>query len=157
MSSSSAHSSLSSRSTPSSHSDALLQPKNNVEEHEDTLPHPEDILSLSQPEDVLPLRKDALPQPEDSTMPGSNRSKGRDVHIFDSSDPSTTIGGLILTNGVTNANLYDMVGIIVIFTSEFTLQNEGNITIAKDDKPLQPGNYYIHSVRKFIYNGSFIL
>ena len=133
--------------------------------HSDTLPHkdipskPEGIFSHS--EDALLLRENTLPhladsQPEDSTMPGSNRSQGRDVHIFDSRDPNTTIGGLILTNGVTNTNLYAMIEIIIVFEGEFSLQNEGGIIIAKDNDQLRPGNYYIYAIRKFLYNKSFI-
>jgi hypothetical protein len=153
---------------PSSHSDTLLQLENGIKEHEDTLPHPKDIFSkpgdiFSLLEDAPQLHEDTLPHPDDSlslsqptdaTMLGGSRSKGLDVHIFDASDPNTTIGGLILTNGVTNINLYTMVEIIVIFESEFALQNEDNITIPKDNDPLQPGNYYIHSIRKFLYSGS---
>lgn len=166
-------SSFSAHTSPSSCSNALPQLENNIKEHEDTLPHPKDILSkpddiFSQPEDALPLHEDTLPhpenilslsQPKDSTMSGGSRSEGRNVHIFDASDPNTntTIGGLILTNGVTNTNLYTMVEIIVIFESEFALQNEDNIIIAKDNDPLQPGNYYIHSIRMFLHGGSFIL
>jgi hypothetical protein len=130
--------------------------------HEDILPQPKDTLYLPPPENVLPLRKDTLPrladilsQPEDSIML-SGRSEGRNVHIFDLSDPNTTIGGLILTNGVTNANLYAMVEILVIFESEFTLQSEGGITVARDGNLLQPGNYYIHAAGKFLNNNSFI-
>lgn len=154
MSPSSAHSSPSSHSSPS---------------HSETLPHPKDILSkpegiFSQPKDALLLHEDTLlhpediiplSQPEDSIML-SSRSEGRNVHIFDSSDPNATIGGLILTNGVTNANLYAMVEIFVIFESEFTLQSEDGIIVAKDDNQLQPGNYYIYAARKFLNNNSFI-
>ena len=49
-----------------------------------------------------------------------------------------------------------MLEIIVIFVNDFTLQNECNITIAKDDDPLQPGNYYIHAAGKFLYNKYFV-
>ncbi|KAG9232996.1 HNH endonuclease-domain-containing protein [Amylocarpus encephaloides] len=59
-------------------------------------------------------------------MPPYNRSAGRDVHIFDTSDRNTSIGGLILTAGITNANL--------------------DITIEKDESPLLPGKYYINSL-----------
>jgi len=146
MSSSSAHSNSGpSLHSGSSYSDNLLQlENNNSKEHKDTLSHPEDILS----------------QPEDSTMTGRDRSKNRNVHIFNASDRNTTIGGLILTkendvtNCVTNANFYAMIEIITITTSDFTLRNESNITIEKDNCPLQPGNYYIHAPRKFL--GSFI-
>jgi hypothetical protein len=162
MSSSSAHSSSGSFShSGSSHSDSLLQLENNIKDNEDTLSHPKDI--LSQPEDALPLCKDAPPhladalsEPEDSTMSGRDRSQHRNVLIFNASDRNTTIGGLILTAGVTNANFYAMVEIIIIAICDFTLRNESDITIEKNDSPLQPGNYYIDSPRKSLTDNSFI-
>jgi len=45
--------------------------------------------------------------------PPIDRSEGWDVHIYDANDLATVIGGLTLTNGVTNANFYQMVKIIV--------------------------------------------
>ncbi|KAH8659263.1 hypothetical protein BGZ60DRAFT_382280 [Tricladium varicosporioides] len=78
-------------------------------------------------------------------MPPRNRSLGRDVHIFGASDRSTSIGGLILTAGVTNANLYTMVEIFVLFDGEYILRNESSIIVEKNDSPLLPGNYYIDS------------
>lgn len=79
------------------------------------------------------------------TMPGLNRSAGRSVHLFNSADRDTTIGGLILTNGITNSNLYAMVEIIAVFTSEFNIQDRDGATISKDDAQLQPGDYFIYS------------
>jgi hypothetical protein len=163
MSSCSPHSS----SGSSSHDDSLQQLENNIiKEQEDTLSHPKDI--LSQPEDALPLHEttlshlaDILSQPKDSTMTGSDRSKHRNVHIFNASDRNTTIGGLILTeknddtNCVTNANFFAMVEIITSPTSTFTLRNESDIIIEKDNSPLQPGNYYIHCSGK-LFLSSFI-
>ncbi|MCJ1406444.1 hypothetical protein MMC19_000509 [Ptychographa xylographoides] len=60
-----------------------------------------------------------------------DRSEGRDVHIYDAKDPSQTVlGGLHLTNGLTNTLFYQMVEIIL-----------------RDNNPLEPGKYYV--------NGSF--
>ncbi|PMD20370.1 hypothetical protein NA56DRAFT_671459 [Hyaloscypha hepaticicola] len=79
-------------------------------------------------------------------MPPRDRSGGRDLHIFDARNQNTSIGGLILTAGITNANLYAMIEIFVIFKSEYSLQSESNVTIARDDNSLLlPGNYYIVS------------
>ena len=89
-------------------------------------------------------------------MPPRNRSKGRDVHIFDASDRDTSIGGLILTAGATNANLYAMIEIFVIFNGEYILRNERDTTIEKDDSALLPGNYYIDSPRKYFFNTFFL-
>jgi len=181
MSPSSAHST----SGSSSHSSSFLQLENNtnIKEHKDTLSSPKDI--LSQPEDALPLlettlplhettlsarlHEDTLPHLADtppspllhkdtrSTMPlPRNRSKYRDVRIFDTSDRDTSIGGLIITAGVTNTNLYSMIEVFVIFTSEYILRNESDTTIEKDDSPVLPGNYYIDSPRKYFFNPFFL-
>ncbi|KAF8533552.1 HNH endonuclease-domain-containing protein [Trichophaea hybrida] len=76
-------------------------------------------------------------------MSVANRSAGRDVHIYSANDSATVLGGLILTNGVTNANFHSMVDIIFIFCQDYFLRDEGGTTVQKDDHPLQPGNYYI--------------
>ena len=81
-------------------------------------------------------------------MPPRNRSLGRDVHIYDTNDRTTVLGGLVLTNGVTNANFYSMVEILILFTSTFELQNEDGTKIHKTDDLLRPGNYYIHAAGK---------
>ncbi|KAH0559756.1 hypothetical protein GP486_003727 [Trichoglossum hirsutum] len=76
-------------------------------------------------------------------MSVANRSVGRDVHVYDAKNPDTALGGLILTNGVTNANFYSMVEIFCIFDSSFFLRDEGGRTIQRDDSPLHPSKYYI--------------
>jgi len=81
-------------------------------------------------------------------MAPRDRSKGRDVHIYDIKDPNTILGGLILEQGVTNTNFYSMVEIIILFESDFELQLEGNIKVEKNNDPLQPGNYYINAISK---------
>lgn len=78
-------------------------------------------------------------------MPSNDRSAARNVHIFDFKDPLTVLGGLHLTNGVTNANFYSMVEIICIFEGTFLLRDEGDNMVQRDGSPLQPGNYYIHA------------
>jgi hypothetical protein len=85
-----------------------------------------------------------------------NRSAGRDVHIYDVKDPDTVIGGLVLTNGITNANFYSMVEIICIFDSIYFLRDEYGTTIQRDDSSLHPGKYYILTSgmfsRSYIYS-----
>ena len=73
----------------------------------------------------------------------ASRSAGRNVHIYSANDPTTVLGGLVLTNGVTNANFYSMVEIIFIFGSDYFLRDEGGVAVERNDRPLQPGNYYI--------------
>ncbi|KAF1812074.1 hypothetical protein P152DRAFT_466867 [Eremomyces bilateralis CBS 781.70] len=82
-------------------------------------------------------------------MPRLDRSVGRDVHIHDANNTNVALGGLVLTPGVTNANLYLMVEILVIFTNTFSLQYEGGTKVEKDDGPLQPGKYFIVSAGSF--------
>jgi hypothetical protein len=84
-------------------------------------------------------------------MPPINRSGGRNVHIYDTNNPTVVLGGLILSNGVTNTNFYSMVEILIIFTSTFFLQDETGTRIQKNNYPLQPGKYYIISTGKFLY------
>ena len=46
----------------------------------------------------------------------SDRSEGRDVHIYDAKDPSQTVlGGLHLTKGITNILFYSVIEIILLF------------------------------------------
>jgi hypothetical protein len=82
-------------------------------------------------------------------MPPFNRSRGRNVHIYDAKNPTVVLGGLILSNGVTNTNFYSMVEILIIFTSTFFLQDETGTKIEKDDYPFLPGKYYIVATGEF--------
>jgi hypothetical protein len=90
-------------------------------------------------------------------MAPADRSKGRNVHIYDAKDRTTVLGGLILTNGVTNVNFYSMVEILVLLTSGFELQDEDNTKIERNNNPLQPGRYYINTTGKFLYNRIVVL
>ena len=74
-----------------------------------------------------------------------DRSALRNVHIYDAGDPNNVLGGLHLTNGVTNENFYQMIDILFIFQGEFSLRHENGSTIQKNDHPLQPGKYYVSS------------
>src|SRR3954469_25822672 len=83
-----------------------------------------------------------------STMPPINRSGGRNVHIYDAKNPTVVLGGLILSNGVTNANLYSMLGIFIVYEAPKEvslgeekpfLRDKDGIKIEKNNDPLQPG------------------
>jgi len=78
-------------------------------------------------------------------MPAGDRALDRDVFIYDAKDPDKVLGGLILTNGVTNANFYSMVEIMIIFSGGFSLLDGSGIKIKRNDDPLQTGNYFIDS------------
>lgn len=73
------------------------------------------------------------------------RALARDVFIYDLRDLDTLLGGLVLTAGVTNANFYAMVDIIVDIDppGPFLLQDENGGTVARDIQPLLPGRYFI--------------
>jgi hypothetical protein len=77
----------------------------------------------------------------------ADRSAGRDVHIYNPDDPTEPLGGLVLANGITNANFYAMVEVFVFFSRPSVLQQEdvtdGLRDIPRDEQALQPGNYYV--------------
>ena len=92
-----------------------------------------------------------------STMPPANRSAGRDVHVYNNNERTTVLGGLILSPGVTNANLYAMIRIFVEFeprnfSRTFSLRNQSRNTIQEDQQPLQSGKYYIITSGKFLHH-----
>ena len=72
-----------------------------------------------------------------------SRSIGRDVHIYSAKDTSTVLGGLMINNGMTNANFYSMVEIVFIFDNDYKLRYEGGTIVKRDDHPLQAGKYFI--------------
>lgn len=77
-------------------------------------------------------------------MPAANRVQGRNVHIYAAIDPTgPVLGGLILTNGVTNANFYQRVDIIFIISSIYHLKDSGGSQLDRDHHRLQPGDYYV--------------
>ena len=78
-------------------------------------------------------------------MPAINRSAGRNVHVYNASNPGKVLGGLVLTNGITNTNLYAVLAILFVFGSTSMLENEHSTLIPRDTNPLQPGNYYINT------------
>ncbi|KAK0655523.1 HNH endonuclease-domain-containing protein [Cercophora newfieldiana] len=73
------------------------------------------------------------------------RALARDVFIYDLRDFDTLLGGLVLTAGVTNANFYAMVDIVIDISppGPFILQDENGETIAQDAQPLLPGRYFV--------------
>ena len=78
-------------------------------------------------------------------MPPANRAAGRDTFIYDSNHRDTLLGGFWTAEGITNANLYCMVEIICLFTDTFDLRDNNERLVERDEKPLQPGNYFIVS------------
>jgi hypothetical protein len=78
-----------------------------------------------------------------------DRSAERNVHIYNPDDLAKPLGGLVVTNGITNANFYAMIEVFVFFSSPFVLRHEdvtdGLRDIPRDEQALQPGNYYVIS------------
>ena len=76
-----------------------------------------------------------------------NRSAARDIHLYNPDDLTEPLGGLVLTNGITNTNFYAMVEVFVVISSNFVLRHQdatdGLRDIPSDEQPLQPGNYYV--------------
>lgn len=83
-----------------------------------------------------------------------DRAEGRNIWVYDAKDRTVVLGGLLLTNGVTNANFYFMVEIIILFTTDFELRDEGDLKIEKNDDPLRPGSYYLNASGKLLVDES---
>lgn len=75
-----------------------------------------------------------------------DRTAKRTVHIYDTNNADAKLGGLQLNRGVTNANLFAMLEIILIFESDFTLRDESKRAVMRNDEQLQPGNYYVEGM-----------
>ncbi|KAG0642746.1 hypothetical protein HOY80DRAFT_1102879 [Tuber brumale] len=75
----------------------------------------------------------------------NDRFSWRDTFIYDSIDRDTVLGGLRVCDGMTNINLYFMVEIVCIFTDTFQLGTESADLVPRDERPLEPGNYYLVS------------
>ncbi len=71
------------------------------------------------------------------------RALGRNVFFHDIRHPDTILGGLILSNGVTKANFYQMVEIVLIISEDYFLQNPEGEKVLRNVDPLLPGNYYV--------------
>jgi len=78
-----------------------------------------------------------------SNTPPLDRSAWRDTNIYSSNNRDKALGGLWVAEGITNANLYSMIEIFCFFTDTFSLQNDSERLVERDEQKLQPGNYYI--------------
>ena len=81
-----------------------------------------------------------------------DRSLGRNVHIYSAGDTSTVIGGLVVTDGMTNSNFYSMLEITYILNRGYRLRYEGGTIVNRDDNPLQPGKYFISTADSLMTN-----
>ena len=78
------------------------------------------------------------------------RALGRDVFFYDFKDPYTQLGGLVLTRGVTGANFYSMIDIVLVISSNYFLQNDNGEELPRDSQPLLPGDYYVITDSKHV-------
>jgi hypothetical protein len=79
----------------------------------------------------------------ESPIPANTRTAGRDVFFYDLRNSSVCLGGLILTNGVTNANFHSMIEIALSISEPYSLRNEDGDTVYRDARPLLRGKYYV--------------
>jgi hypothetical protein len=80
-----------------------------------------------------------------STAATRARSRIRDVFFYDLQDSCALLGGLVLTRGITNVDFYTMVGIVIITSTTFFLQDDNGQTVPNDAQPLSIGNYFVVS------------
>ncbi len=90
-----------------------------------------------------------------------DRSGPRNVFIWDLNDNEDRIplGGLALSNGITNKDFHQMVYIVLLVNKvDFILQDENGEPLPEDDEALRPGNYYVAGdiVVSFIYSILFL-
>lgn len=62
---------------------------------------------------------------------------------YDAEDPTTVLGGLIRTSGITNRNLYSIIEIFLLFHRNYNLQHQNGMNVPRDEQPLQAGKYNI--------------
>ena len=92
-----------------------------------------------------------LSEKQTTTAMAANRSAGRNVHIYDARDPAVVLGGLILTNGVTNTNFYSMIEIFLWFNQDYFLRHGDGTEVQRDEQALRPGNYYIVTSGMYLF------
>ena len=84
-----------------------------------------------------------LESESESPIPANTRTAGRDVFFYDLRNPSVCLGGLILADGVTNANFHSMVEIALDISEPYSLRNEDGDRVHRDARPLLRGKYYV--------------
>jgi len=75
----------------------------------------------------------------------------RNVHFYDSNDPSVVLGGLVLNQGVTNKNFYAMLEVLIVPSENsgciitlddgqpfFSLKDTAGNVIPRDDSHIEP-------------------
>ncbi|KAG0634854.1 hypothetical protein HOY80DRAFT_1096202, partial [Tuber brumale] len=75
-----------------------------------------------------------------------NRSRPRNVSLYDASKPAKALGGLVQNGSITETNLLDMLGILLVVGASPMLVQEriSSHIVSRTDVPLQPGAYDIY-------------
>ena len=76
-------------------------------------------------------------------MAAVNRSILHNTFIYSSDDLNVLLGGLWVSEGITNANLYSMIEIFCIFSDIFNLQYHHGPVVERDNSQLQPGDCFV--------------
>lgn len=64
------------------------------------------------------------------------RSRGHTVFIYNAKGENEELGGLGMTQGITNKNFYDMLEILLVFNSPYNLTLAGGDTGPKDGRKM---------------------
>lgn len=73
-----------------------------------------------------------------------SRASDRTVFIFNGQGTNEQLGGLVNNEGITNNNFFEMLEILLIFRSYYTLRLESGGMVPHDDAKLRDGKYYVH-------------
>ena len=75
-----------------------------------------------------------------------SRAHERNVHIYSARDTNTVLGGLVATDGMTNAKFYPMVEIVFICDNDDTpSRKKSSTTVQRDSDLLQAGKHLINT------------
>lgn len=87
-----------------------------------------------------------------------DRSTGRIVFIYNANGDNELLGDLSNTQVITNKNFYEMLEIVLVFTSPYTLTLAGDI-VPRDGAELHRGDYFVDGNSKtpaHLYTGLLI-
>lgn len=73
-------------------------------------------------------------------------NEGRTVFIHNAKGNNEALGGLYITQGITKKNLYDMLEILLVFESPYTIALAGGDTVPKDGAELRDLAYTMSTV-----------
>ena len=84
-----------------------------------------------------------------------DRCFDRNVHFYDASNPSVLLGGLVQNGSVTEANVLEMLFIVLVTESPLRVQERtsGHVVTATNN-PLQQGVYDVYCDSMCLLSGS---